>query len=40
MLIKRVESRGRSLPDAVQAALAAGRKYIDSLVIGGDLGGP
>ncbi|SLN45384.1 PTS sugar transporter subunit IIA [Roseisalinus antarcticus] len=36
MLIKLAKSRRRSVPDAVAAALAAGRKYIDSLAIGGD----
>lgn len=30
MLIKLAKSRGRSVPDAVECALAAGRKYIDS----------
>lgn len=30
MLIKLAKSRGKSVPDAVAAALAAGRKYIDS----------
>ena len=29
MLIKLAKSRHRSVPDAVEAALAAGRKYID-----------
>ncbi|SMY06761.1 PTS sugar transporter subunit IIA [Flavimaricola marinus] len=30
MLIKLAKSRGRSVPDAVEAAMNAGRKYIDS----------
>jgi PTS system mannose-specific IIA component len=30
MLIKLAKSRGKSVPDAVEAALEAGRKYIDS----------
>ena len=30
MLIKLAKSRGKSVPDAVSSALAAGRKYIDS----------
>lgn len=30
MLIKLAKCRGRTVPDAVDAALAAGRKYIDS----------
>lgn len=30
MLIKLAKSRRRSVPDAVECALAAGRKYIDS----------
>ena len=30
MLIKLAKSRGKSVPDAVSAALDAGRKYIDS----------
>lgn len=33
LLIKLAKSRGRSVPDAVNAALEAGRKYIDSLVV-------
>ncbi len=40
MLIKLTKSRRRSVPDAVKAALAAGRKYIDSLVVEGDGSGP
>ncbi|EAR49817.1 PTS system IIA component, Man family protein [Oceanicola granulosus HTCC2516] len=36
MLIKLAKSRRASVPDAVEAALAAGRKYIDSLSIGGE----
>jgi len=40
MLIKLAKSRHRSVPDAVAAALAAGRKYIDSLVIDGDVTAP
>ena len=39
MLIKLAKSRRRSVPDAVEAALAAGRKYIDSLRVGSDLAG-
>jgi mannose PTS system EIIA component len=30
MLVKLAKSRRRSVPDAVEAALNAGRKYIDS----------
>jgi mannose PTS system EIIA component len=30
MLIKLAKSRGKSVPDAVNAAMTAGRKYIDS----------
>ncbi|KAA9007093.1 PTS sugar transporter subunit IIA [Histidinibacterium aquaticum] len=40
MLIKLAKSRRRSVPDAVEAALAAGRKYIDSLRVDGDMTGP
>jgi len=36
MLIKLAKSRRRSVADAVEAALAAGRKYIDSLRVGGN----
>lgn len=35
MLIKLVKSRDRAVPDAVDAALDAGRKYINSLDLGG-----
>jgi PTS system mannose-specific IIA component len=35
MLIKLVKSRYLSVPDAVSAALDAGRKYINSLDLGG-----
>lgn len=33
MLVKLVKSRGRPVTDAVQAALAAGRKYIDTRIV-------
>ncbi len=33
MLIKLAKSRGKPVPDAVRAALTAGRKYIDSLIV-------
>ena len=36
MLVKLAKSRQHSLPDAVARALEAGRKYIDSRVIGSD----
>lgn len=36
MLVKLAKSRGRPLDDAVQAALTAGRKYIDSRVVAPD----
>ncbi|MCT4554398.1 MAG: PTS fructose transporter subunit IIA [Pelagimonas sp.] len=36
MLVKLAKSRQLSLPDAVSRAMEAGRKYIDSRVIGGD----
>ncbi len=39
MLIKLAKSRRKSVPDAVAAAMEAGRKYIDSQVVGEDLGG-
>ena len=39
MLIKLAKSRRRTVTEAVEAALAAGRKYIDSLRVGGDLAG-
>ena len=39
MLIKLAKSRRKSVPDAVAAAMDAGRKYIDSQVIGEDLVG-
>jgi PTS system mannose-specific IIA component len=38
MLIKLAKSRRKSVPDAVAAAMEAGRKYIDSQVVGEDLG--
>ena len=38
MLIKLAKSRTRSVPEAVTAAMDAGRKYIDSQVVGEDLG--
>ena len=38
MLIKLAKSRRKSVPDAVTAALEAGRKYIDAQVVGEDLG--
>jgi len=37
MLIKLAKSRGRTVPDAVEAALSAGRKYIDSHAVVSDL---
>ena len=37
LLIKLAKSRGKSVPDAVAAAMEAGRKYIDSQVIGNDM---
>ena len=39
MLIKLAKSRRKSVPDAVSAAMDAGRKYIDSQVVGEDLVG-
>ena len=39
MLIKLAKSRRKAVPDAVSAAMEAGRKYIDSQVIGEDLVG-
>ena len=39
MLIKLAKSRRKAVPDAVAAAMDAGRKYIDSQVIGEDLVG-
>ena len=39
MLIKLAKSRRKTVPDAVAAAMDAGRKYIDSQVIGEDLVG-
>lgn len=39
MLIKLAKSRRKSVPDAVTAAMEAGRKYIDSQVVGEDLVG-
>jgi PTS system mannose-specific IIA component len=38
MLIKLAKSRRKTVPDAVAAAMEAGRKYIDSQVVGEDLG--
>ena len=38
MLIKLAKSRRKAVPDAVSAAMEAGRKYIDSQVVGEDLG--
>ena len=38
MLIKLAKSRTRTVPEAVTAAMDAGRKYIDSQVVGEDLG--
>ena len=38
MLIKLAKSRRKSVPEAVAAAMDAGRKYIDSQVVGEDLG--
>ena len=38
LLIKLAKSRRKSVPDAVAAAMDAGRKYIDSQVVGEDLG--
>lgn len=38
MLIKLAKSRGKSVPDAVAAAMDAGRKYIDSQAVGENLG--
>jgi PTS system mannose-specific IIA component len=34
MLVKLAKSRHRDVPDAVEAALAAARKYIDSMSVG------
>jgi PTS system mannose-specific IIA component len=39
MLIKLAKSRRKTVPDAVAAAMDAGRKYIDSQIIGEDLVG-
>ncbi len=36
LLIKLTKSRGKSVPEAVAAASAAGRKYIDSLAVAPD----
>lgn len=36
MLIKLSKSRHKPVPEAVEAALAAGKKYIDSLNVGGE----
>jgi mannose PTS system EIIA component len=38
MLIKLTKSRGQLVPDAVNAAMAAGRKYIDSHAVDADMG--
>ena len=38
MLIKLAKSRRRSVPDAVGAALDAGRKYIDCHIVSHDIG--
>ncbi|WIV51054.1 PTS sugar transporter subunit IIA [Marivivens sp. LCG002] len=37
MLIKLAKCRGRTVPDAVNAALTAGRKYIDSHAVTSDM---
>ena len=37
MLIKLAKSRRKTVPDAVGAAMEAGRKYIDSQIVGEDL---
>jgi PTS system mannose-specific IIA component len=37
-LIKLAKSRGKPVDVAVSAALEAGRKYIDSQIVGDDLG--
>ena len=37
MLIKLAKCRGRTVPDAVEAALTAGRKYIDSHAVTSDM---
>lgn len=39
MLIKLAKSRRKTVPEAVVAAMTAGRKYIDSLSVEQDLGG-
>ncbi len=38
MLIKLAKSRRKSVPDAVVAAMTAGRKYIDSHSVNADMG--
>jgi mannose PTS system EIIA component len=38
MLIKLTKSRGKPVPDAVNAALTAGRKYIDSHAVDAEMG--
>jgi mannose PTS system EIIA component len=38
MLIKLTKLRGKPVPDAVSAALTAGRKYIDSHAVDADMG--
>lgn len=40
MLVKLAKSRRLSVPDAVKAAMDAGRKYIDSMDIGGETENP
>ena len=37
MLIKLAKSRRKTVPDAVAVAMEAGRKYIDSQIVGEDL---
>ncbi|WP_368345462.1 PTS sugar transporter subunit IIA [Pelagovum sp. HNIBRBA483] len=38
MLIKLAKCRSKSVPDAVEAALVAGRKYINSHTVSSDMG--
>lgn len=38
MLIKLAKSRSRSVPDAVNVAMEAGRKYINSHIVSSDIG--
>ncbi|WP_102224076.1 PTS sugar transporter subunit IIA [Acidimangrovimonas sediminis] len=40
MLVKLAKSRRLSVPEAVQAAMEAGRKYIDSMDVGGGTENP